>query len=93
MKDDEKKLKPVTLWSFLKNKTINNYEWVKEERDFGNCYVCFYEAREIGFIPIEHCDKDLEWVNWWKIAYKRYPDGLTISILMDEIMNRHVGLK
>lgn len=78
---------PKGLWDFLEDKVINNYEWKKEERDFAFCYTCYYENKEIGFIPIAYSSDDKEWANWWKIAYKR--KDLTLMVLMNDIMERH----
>lgn len=80
---------PKTLWDYLNNKEIQGYLWQKEIKDYANCYVCYCEGKEVGFIPIEYDETDLEWRNWWLVAYKRFPEGLTIRKLMQEIMNRH----
>lgn len=83
---------PGGLWDFLKNKVVEDYEWKKEEREFANCYVCYHSDKEIGFIPVEYDSNDKEWVNWWEQAYKRNK-GLTINVLMKEIMERHKDQK
>lgn len=82
---------PAKLWNYLKDKTDGDYCWRKECRDFANCYVCYYDGKkEIGFIPVEYKETDVEWCNWWKAAYRRHADdGLTLNKLMAEIVGRH----
>lgn len=79
---------PASLWDYLKDKTDGDYHWRKERRDFANCYVCFYGKKEIGLIPVEYEETDVEWRNWWKAARQRH-DGLSLNKLMNEIVERH----
>lgn len=88
MECEDNRWQPATLWDFLEDKTCGEYQWCKERRDFGNCYVCYYDKKEIGLIPVEYDEADVEWSNWWKAAYQRH-DGLTLKSLMNEIVERH----
>ncbi len=78
----------VGLWDYLKDKIDGNYYWRKERRNFANCYVCFYIEKEIGLIPIEYDETDVEWQNWWESAYQRH-NKLSLNKLMNEITDRH----
>jgi hypothetical protein len=44
---------------------------------------------DLFLLNIEYKESDLEWRNWWKVAYARHPEGLTIHKLMEEIVKRH----
>lgn len=79
----------VVLWNYLVDKIDGDYQWCKESRDFANCYVCYHGKIEVGFIPINGQQKNLEWQNWWHDAYQRHPSGITLDALMDEIVERH----
>jgi hypothetical protein len=80
---------PASLWDYMEDDNDTEYNWRKEKREFASCYVCYLGEKEIGFIPIEYKESDLEWCNWWKVAYLRHPEGLTIHKLMKEIVERH----
>lgn len=80
---------PCSLWDFLRDEVCGQYLWRKEQRHFANCYACYYNDIEIGFIPIQHLSTDVEWKTWWEAAYKRHNNDLTLKDLMNEIMDRH----
>jgi hypothetical protein len=80
--------KPQQNWNWLEDKSDKSFSWRKELREDCLGFVCRFENKEIGLVPLEYNHSNTELKQWWKKAYDTHPDGIILQELMNEIMAR-----
>lgn len=93
--DEEGNKVPVKLSDYLYDTACINddvnvtLEWKKvEHSDASIDYVCFHNDKQVGFIPIDWLDDDLEMANYWEVLKTR---GLnTLDEITIDVMDRYL---